>query len=159
MGPKSGNNDGWVPSETEVVMQDVKTVLGQYTIDRTRVVAHGMGNGGQMAFYVGFNARDMFRGVGDRRRGARNQPEGERREPAAVVLHRRRRQGSAHQGHRREQGPARRRSGSRSIYREMKESGKEYFDAADVRRVPRVAGFARPDLTLSRSNASRSRTR
>jgi poly(3-hydroxybutyrate) depolymerase len=63
MGPKSGNNDGWVASETELVMQDVKAVIGQYTIDRTRVVAHGQGNGGQMAFYVGFNARDVFRGV------------------------------------------------------------------------------------------------
>lgn len=63
MGPKSGNADGWVPSESELVMQDVKTVLGQYTIDRARVVAHGLGNGGQMAFYVGFNARDVFRGV------------------------------------------------------------------------------------------------
>jgi S1-C subfamily serine protease/predicted esterase len=63
MGPKSGNNDGWVPSETELVLQDVKAVMGQYTIDRTRVVAHGMGNGGQVAFYVGFSARDVFRGV------------------------------------------------------------------------------------------------
>ncbi|MCI0704506.1 MAG: PDZ domain-containing protein [Planctomycetia bacterium] len=63
MGPKSANNEGWVASETELVMQDVKSVLGQYTIDRTRVVAHGMANGGQMAFYVGFNARDVFRGV------------------------------------------------------------------------------------------------
>jgi S1-C subfamily serine protease/predicted esterase len=63
MGPKSGNADGWVPSETELVMQDVKAVMGQYTIDKTRVVAHGMGNGGQMAFYVGFNARDVIRGV------------------------------------------------------------------------------------------------
>ena len=45
------------------MVQDVKAVMGQYTIDKTRVVAHGMGNGGQMAFYVGFNARDVFRGV------------------------------------------------------------------------------------------------
>jgi len=63
MGPKANNAEGWVPSETELVMADVKRVLGQYTIDRTRVVAHGMGNGGQMAFYVGFNVRDVFRGV------------------------------------------------------------------------------------------------
>jgi predicted esterase len=63
MGPKSGNANGWVASETEQVMHDVKAVIGQYTIDRARVVAHGMGNGGQMAFYVGFNARDVFRGV------------------------------------------------------------------------------------------------
>jgi serine protease Do len=63
MGPKSTNADGWVPRETEPVVQDVKTVLGQYTIDRTRVIAHGQGVGGQMAFYAGFNARDVFRGV------------------------------------------------------------------------------------------------
>jgi S1-C subfamily serine protease/predicted esterase len=63
MGPKSNNPEGWLPSETELVMNDVKKVLGQYTFDRSRVVAHGMGNGGQMAFYVGFNARDVFRGV------------------------------------------------------------------------------------------------
>jgi serine protease Do len=63
MGPKSGNNDGWVPSETEAVMTDVKAVMGQYTIDKPRVVAHGIGQGGQMAYYLGFNARDTFRGV------------------------------------------------------------------------------------------------
>lgn len=63
MGPKSQNAEGWLPSETELVVQDVKRVLGQYTIDRSRVIAHGMGNGGQMAFYLGFHARDVFRGV------------------------------------------------------------------------------------------------
>lgn len=63
MGPKSNNNDGWVASETELVMQDVKVVLGQYTIDRSRVVAHGMAKGGEMASYVALNARDVFRGV------------------------------------------------------------------------------------------------
>ena len=30
---------------------------------KSGVVAHGMGTGGQMAYYVGFNARDVFRGV------------------------------------------------------------------------------------------------
>jgi predicted esterase len=63
MGPKSNNAEGWVPSETEQIVTDVRKVLGQYTTDKNRVVAHGMGNGGQMAFYVGFNARDVFRGV------------------------------------------------------------------------------------------------
>jgi S1-C subfamily serine protease/predicted esterase len=63
MGPKSSNPEGWLPSETEFVATDVRKVLAQYTTDRSRVVAHGMGNGGQMAFYLGFNARDVFRGV------------------------------------------------------------------------------------------------
>ncbi|HEY1191356.1 MAG TPA: PDZ domain-containing protein [Gemmata sp.] len=63
MGPKASAEAGWRPTETEVVVQDVKSVIGQYTIDKTRVVAHGQANGGEMAFYVGFNARDVFRGV------------------------------------------------------------------------------------------------
>ena len=63
MGPKANNPQGWLPSETELVVQDVRKVLAQYTTDKNRVVAHGMGNGGQMAFYVAFNARDVFRGV------------------------------------------------------------------------------------------------
>ena len=62
VGPKSAA-DGWVPSETEGVVQDVKEVLGQYSVDRTRVIAHGMADGGQMAAYIGFNARDLIRGV------------------------------------------------------------------------------------------------
>ncbi|AWM38555.1 Putative serine protease HtrA [Gemmata obscuriglobus] len=63
MGPKAGAEAGWRPGETELVVNDVKAVMGEYTIDKTRVVAHGLGNGGEMAFYVGFNARDLFRGV------------------------------------------------------------------------------------------------
>jgi serine protease Do len=128
MGPKSGNNDGWVPSETELVMRDVKTVLGQYTIDRTRVVAHGLGNGGQMAFYVGFNARDTIRGVAtvgavlgtNPKENIANQPlsffiTGGDKDPLVKEI-----------------------AQSRDLliekrfpvfFREMKESGKEYFDA------------------------------
>ena len=63
MGPKAANPEGWAASETELVVQDVRKVLDRYTVDPTRVVAHGMGNGGQMAFYLGFNARDVVRGV------------------------------------------------------------------------------------------------
>ena len=37
--------------------------MSRYTIDRRRVVAHGMGIGGQMAFHLGFTARDLIRGV------------------------------------------------------------------------------------------------
>jgi serine protease Do len=63
VGPKSQGNDGWVASETEGIVQDVKEVIAQHTVDRSRVIAHGMGVGGQMAFYLGFNARDLIRGV------------------------------------------------------------------------------------------------
>jgi serine protease Do len=63
IGPKSQAVNGWVASETEGVVADVKAVMERYTIDRNRVIAHGMGNGGEMAFYLGFNARDVIRGV------------------------------------------------------------------------------------------------
>jgi S1-C subfamily serine protease/predicted esterase len=128
MGPKSGNADGWVPSETELVMQDVRTVMGQYTIDRTRVVAHGMGNGGQMAFYVGFNSRDVFRGVAtvgavlgtNPKENIANQPlsffiaVGEK-DPLLKEIY----ESKTLLSERR--FPV--------VFREMKESGKEYFDA------------------------------
>ena len=61
--PRADGDNGWVGSESDFVQQAVRDVMGQYTIDRQRVVAHGMGVGGQMAFYLGFNARDLFRGV------------------------------------------------------------------------------------------------
>ncbi len=102
LGPISENKDGWVASETEGVISDINTVLGQYTIDRQRVVVHGAGVGGQMAFYLGFNARDLMRGVATSSR-PRQPAEGPRRQPALAVLYRRRRQGPHRQGHRRQQ--------------------------------------------------------
>jgi len=38
-------------------------VSNDYTVDKNRIVAHGSGNGGQMAFNVGFKGRDTIRGV------------------------------------------------------------------------------------------------
>jgi S1-C subfamily serine protease len=63
MGPISENKTGWVPSETEGIISDINAVIGQYTVDKQRIVVHGSGIGGQMAYYVGFNARDLVRGV------------------------------------------------------------------------------------------------
>ncbi len=64
IGPAAPNeNSGWTVNESEFVQEAVKSVSDQYTIDRRRIVAHGMGVGGQMAFYLGFNKRDVFRGV------------------------------------------------------------------------------------------------
>ena len=63
MGPISTNKAGWVASETDNVIKAFDEVARQYTIDRQRVVAHGSGIGGQMAYYLGFNAREQVRGV------------------------------------------------------------------------------------------------
>ncbi|OAI51450.1 hypothetical protein AYO44_17120 [Planctomycetaceae bacterium SCGC AG-212-F19] len=61
--PKSENENGWLPAEADAVVGMVNEVAGQYTLDKQRVIAHGMGLGGQMAFYMGFNNRDLIRGV------------------------------------------------------------------------------------------------
>jgi serine protease Do len=127
MGPKSANAEGWVPSETELIVTDVRKVLGQYTTDKTRVVAHGMGKGGQMAFYVGFHARDVFRGVAtigaalgtQPRDNVANQPlsffitVGDK-DPLLKDVE------SSKQALEEKRFPV--------VYRLMKESGKEYFD-------------------------------
>jgi hypothetical protein len=62
-GPKAENETGWVASDAEFVNQVVQEVQNQYTVDKQRVVVHGMGLGGQLAFYLGFHNRDTFRGV------------------------------------------------------------------------------------------------
>ncbi len=61
--PKSDNPRGWTPGESAFVQQAVRTVAATYTVDRRRIVAHGMGRGGEMAFSLGFQARALFRGV------------------------------------------------------------------------------------------------
>ncbi|GIW80370.1 MAG: hypothetical protein KatS3mg105_2177 [Gemmatales bacterium] len=61
--PQAANETGWLRSESAVVEEAIRDVASQYTVDRQRVVAHGMGVGGQLAFYLGFENRDVIRGV------------------------------------------------------------------------------------------------
>src|SRR5262249_12832443 len=61
--PRAENETGWLGSEAGFIVQILRAVIDEYTIDRQRVIAHGMGVGGQMAFYLGFHAREHFRGV------------------------------------------------------------------------------------------------
>jgi serine protease Do len=63
VGPKAENETGWLPSESDFIQETINKVEGEYTIDRRRVVAHGMGVGGQMAYYLGFHNRDSVRAV------------------------------------------------------------------------------------------------
>jgi S1-C subfamily serine protease len=61
--PRAESETGWLASEVEFIHQVAQDIMAEYTIDRQRVIAHGMGVGGQMAYYMGFNARDLIRGV------------------------------------------------------------------------------------------------
>lgn len=62
IGPVSKQNQ-WTSTESEEVVQTINAALQPYTIDRSRIVVHGMGIGGQMGLYTGFHARDLIRGV------------------------------------------------------------------------------------------------
>jgi S1-C subfamily serine protease/predicted esterase len=72
--PKAESETGWVGSETEFILSILQTVAGEYTVDRQRVVAHGLGMGGQFAYYLGFNLRDWFRGVAVANAALNSQP-------------------------------------------------------------------------------------
>lgn len=61
--PKSENADGWIASESDFVIDSVRDVMKQFTADRQRIVAHGMGVGGQMALHLAMSHRDLFRGA------------------------------------------------------------------------------------------------
>jgi hypothetical protein len=61
--PATENKRGWLPGDSSWVVQVVRGVMDRYTIDRQRVIAHGMGNGGQMALHIGFENRELFHGI------------------------------------------------------------------------------------------------
>jgi S1-C subfamily serine protease len=61
--PQSDSVRGWTPGDADFVVQAVRSVAGTYTVDSRRIVAHGMGVGGEMALYLGFQHRVLFRGV------------------------------------------------------------------------------------------------
>lgn len=57
------NQGGWFPSAGDFVVAAARDAMSRYTVDSRRVIAHGMGVGGQMALHLGFGHRDLFRGV------------------------------------------------------------------------------------------------
>jgi serine protease Do len=61
--PVTDNEAGWLPSDVDFIRETVADVLAHYTVDRQRIVAHGMSVGGQLAIHMGFTARDLIRGV------------------------------------------------------------------------------------------------
>jgi S1-C subfamily serine protease len=61
--PTTDGENGWETGDTEFVQETVKAATDGYNIDKRRIVAHGMGRGGQMALYLGFHNRALYRGV------------------------------------------------------------------------------------------------
>lgn len=76
LAPRSADPKRWQPTEAEFVRKAIDEVLKRYTIDRSRVVAHGFQAGGAMAFLVALGQRDVVRGLAvvDAGPPARSQP-------------------------------------------------------------------------------------
>jgi hypothetical protein len=53
----------WLPTETAFVRKVIDHFAASYNIDRTRVVVHGKGASGSMAYLCAFRLRDVVRGV------------------------------------------------------------------------------------------------
>jgi S1-C subfamily serine protease len=61
--PVLNSDEGWIPSAAGMVVAATRDTMSHYSVDPQRVVAHGMGVGGQMAIHLGLNHRDLFHGV------------------------------------------------------------------------------------------------
>lgn len=61
VGPTAGQATGWVAGEAEGIMEDLRWVRTRYTVDPKRIIAHGQGVGGQMAYYLAINQREVIR--------------------------------------------------------------------------------------------------
>jgi S1-C subfamily serine protease len=61
--PATEAERGWTQSESEFIQEALRAVSDEYTIDKSRMVVHGMDRGGEMAFWMGFHSRGLFRGV------------------------------------------------------------------------------------------------
>jgi S1-C subfamily serine protease/predicted esterase len=74
LAPKAENPTGWLTSEIDSIRGDIREFLQNYTIDRQRVVLHGMGHGATLAYYMAFDVRDIVRGVANVGGIMQNQP-------------------------------------------------------------------------------------
>jgi hypothetical protein len=63
LAPQSEPDADWTPGDAEWIAQAIRETQEAMAIDKRRVVVHGMGSGGLMAYYLGFNKRDLTRGV------------------------------------------------------------------------------------------------
>lgn len=127
IGPTAGNPTGWVAGEADAVMDDVRWVRTRYTIDGKRVIAHGSGVGGQMAYYLAINKSEVVRGaapVGAVLASNPKDPVSNQRVEFLVI-------GGAKDPLVNEIREAPKKLGEKhykALYREMKQSGKEYVN-------------------------------
>ncbi|MDB5388007.1 MAG: mucD 3, partial [Planctomycetaceae bacterium] len=63
LAPKALLPIGWQPNEAEFVKDMTEEFQKKYSIDRKRIVLHGMGAGGNLAYLLASQEREIYRGV------------------------------------------------------------------------------------------------
>ena len=63
LAPKPAGADGWQPGESDLVRKLLDEVRSAYTVDPARIVLHGHGTGGRLAYLVAFSDPDVVRAV------------------------------------------------------------------------------------------------
>ncbi len=64
LGPKAANlATGWQANETEFVRETVASFQKKYSIDPSRIVAHGFATSGPFTTHMAFKHRDLFHGL------------------------------------------------------------------------------------------------
>lgn len=61
--PKASLPIGWVPHDAPFIKELTEDFLKKYSIDRRRVVLHGMGPSGNLAYSLAFQEREVYRAV------------------------------------------------------------------------------------------------
>jgi serine protease Do len=61
--PTSADASRWERTEVEYLRRLSERVIAEHKVDSRRVVVHGQGGGGAMAFLLGLSSRDLFRGI------------------------------------------------------------------------------------------------
>jgi serine protease Do len=61
--PQAENPTAWLTSEVNPMLADVNELLTRLPIDRSRIVAHGLGQGATLAHFLAGDARGLVRGV------------------------------------------------------------------------------------------------
>ncbi len=63
LAPKPAGADGWQPGEVTLVRKLLDAVTSAYTVDPARIVLHGHGTGGRLAYLTAFSGPEAVRAV------------------------------------------------------------------------------------------------
>ena len=63
LAPQCPVESGWTPSDADLIRESLEGIAGSHTVDRRRVVAHGVDQGAQMALHLALTGKESPAGV------------------------------------------------------------------------------------------------